>query len=150
MNQRTLVAFIFGVLVLAFEVPKLPAAIAQLKGGDYWTPSVKKYHLQTPPSPRGWILIHMLTALPNLGLLLSLYLSPNEKRARYFRGTHFAFVLSVGLQLGKLGRLSLFPAVMVNSSLLGALEVSRRCKRYDVYLGIMTVPVMLSTFASIV
>lgn len=174
MKLRIVIVVTFALLVILFEVPKIKPAFEYAIGTEhrygayydtnefgtlgykvgairtYRTPSTIKYGLQTPPSPRGWVLIHIITATINLALALILFIKPTKYDLHVgFILSYIVFGFTVLLQIDKLANLSMTSATIANAILLIGLGYSGGMQRYDIYLAIMSIPVMLSTFASL-
>lgn len=156
MKLRIIIVVTLAMLVILFEVPKIKPAFETISDKSYHRPyyqtaSTIKYELQNPPSARGWVLIHMITALNNLTLAIILFINPVKYNwlGSPFALSYILFGVTVLLEFDKLATLSMTSAVITNVILLVGLGYSGAAKRYDIYLAIMSIPVLLSTYASI-
>lgn len=67
---------------------------------------------------------------------------------RLFGISHMLFIVIVAMQVSKLGQADSIVAIAINITLLYSMTECMISERYDCYLAIMTIPIMLSTIAS--
>jgi hypothetical protein len=150
------------VILLLFELPKL-VLYANSKAD---TASVRLYQLQTPPSPPLWTVLHILAAS-----YITMYAVYRISRhlwdpIRYeeslydmghgsswsetlFYCTHYHFLWTVILQVGKLSTLPLPLAISINSCLVILMYRSYIRNQPRSYLLILLIPILLTAIAEI-
>ena len=128
---------------------------------EYSSANSRFYSLQTPASPRIWILIHLIQASLHVYLSIiqySIFLESfdhDEKDIHYdvaesnhafnriFELSHNLFVIIISFQLYKLSSLPWQLAMIVNFTLVGVLHISHIYHQYWLYLLVLALPVVL-------